>query len=106
MREKRYLPYSGTVIACIPAYNAERSVRALVEKTKDYVDEVIVVNDGSLDNTALEAEGGGAKVISHPENLGYGSAISTCLKAGLGGGADIIITIDSDFQHDPSEIPI
>jgi Glycosyl transferase family 2 len=106
MNDRRFLPYNGKIIACIPAYNAEKSIRQLVRMTMELVDEVIVVNDGSLDKTASEAKEGGAKVISHAQNLGYGSAISTCLKEGLVAGADIIVTLDSDFQHDPGEIPI
>lgn len=103
--KKRYAPYSGKIVACIPAFNASESIGIVVARTKEYVDQVIVVNDGSGDNTATEAVNAGASLINHSLNLGYGSAISSCLKAGIEAGADIILTLDSDLQHTPEEIP-
>ena len=97
--------HKGKIVACIPAYNAEKSITKVIAGAKEFVNEVIVVNDGSVDNTADKAIKAGAKVINHPLNLGYGSAIATCLKGGLEAGADIIITLDADLQHDPKEIP-
>jgi hypothetical protein len=101
-----YATRSHKIVACIPAFNAGESISRVVSRTKMHVEQVIVVNDGSVDNTSDQATYAGAKVISHPINLGYGSAISTCLKAGVEAGADIIITLDADLQHHPEEIPL
>jgi glycosyltransferase involved in cell wall biosynthesis len=65
-------------VACIPAFNAGHSIYQVVTKTKEFVDNVIVVDDGSTDNTSKQATKAGAQVFSHPVNLGYGSAIATC----------------------------
>ncbi len=75
----------------------------MVLLTKKYVDEVIVIDDGSKDHTSEIANLAGAKVIRHPFNKGKGAA----LKSGFGAArrADIIITLDGDGQHDPDEIP-
>jgi glycosyltransferase involved in cell wall biosynthesis len=96
---------SDKIIACIPAFNADKSIRRVIEITKQYVKEVIVVNDGSLDETEAETIRAGARLVSHAVNLGYGSAISSCLKAGLEADAEIIITLDADLQHNPEDIP-
>jgi glycosyltransferase involved in cell wall biosynthesis len=96
---------SFKVIACIPAYNAGKSIGSVVTRAKKYVDMVLVVNDGSADNTRDQAEKAGAIVVNHSVNLGYGSAIMTCLKKGVEYGARIIITLDADLQHNPEEIP-
>ncbi len=87
----------------IPAYNEERTVREVAEKAGKYVDKVIVVDDGSTDNTANEAMKTPAEVIVHQKNLGKAHA----MKSGIWAceGVDIIIFIDGDLQHDPSEIP-
>lgn len=93
-------------LVCVsPAFNEERTVASVVEKALKYVDEVIVVDDGSTDNTRKKALEAGAIVISHPRNLGKGAALKTGFKAALERGADIIISIDADGQHDPDEIP-
>lgn len=93
-------------LVCVsPAFNEERTVASVVEKASRYVDEVIVVDDGSTDNTRKKALEAGAIVISHPRNLGKGAALKTGFKIALERGADVIISIDADGQHDPDEIP-
>ena len=93
------------LIACIPAYNEERSIAAVLIKTKKYVDKIIVCDDGSDDLTSIIAQELGAIVVRHPNNLGKGEAIRTAFLKALDLSADIIVTFDGDGQHDPDEIP-
>lgn len=92
------------VIATIPCFNTEGSVGDVVSRTAKYVDQVIVIDDGSSDGTVSKARAAGALVISHGANRGYGEAIKSCFEAGKSNGADILITLDSDGQHNPDEI--
>ncbi len=94
----------GKVIAAMPAYNEERFIGKTVLGCKPYVDEVIVVNDGSADATAMIATACGATVIYHEKNMGYGAAISTCFETARKMQARAMVIIDSDGQHDPEEI--
>lgn len=96
---------SVKIIVCIPAYNEEKNIGNVVRKARNHADEVIVCNDGSTDNTAKIAKGQGASVINHPKNYGYGKSIRTLFEKALERKADIIVTIDSDGQHDPAQIP-
>ena len=98
--------HGNKVVACIPAYNAGKSLSTVIQGVRKFVEEVIVVNDGSIDNTREVAQKAGARVIDHAVNLGYGAAILSCLKAGAQAGAEIIITIDADLQHNPEDIPL
>ncbi len=66
------------VVAAIPCLNTQRSIAEVVTRTKKYVDEVIVIDDGSTDMTADVANLAGATVISHGVNRGYGEAIKSC----------------------------
>ncbi|MBV8141324.1 MAG: glycosyltransferase, partial [Verrucomicrobia bacterium] len=66
-----------TVLAIIPAYCEERFIGKVVRQVLQYVQTVLVVDDGSTDNTAAEAEAAGAKVIRHATNLGKGAALKT-----------------------------
>ncbi len=95
----------GLTIAAMPAYNEERSVARMVQGCKKYVDRVVVVDDGSSDRTAEIAESAGAYVVSHEQNGGYGAALRTCFEVARELGADRMVIIDSDGQHDPDEIP-
>ncbi len=90
--------------AVIPAYNEERTVAEAVRKCLEHVDEVIVVDDGSTDATAEEAERAGAVVYRHEHNVGEGGATRTGIKAALERGADAIVTVDADGQHAPEEM--
>ena len=91
------------IAAILPAFNEEISIGSVVIRTKCYADRVIVVDDGSTDHTAEVAELAGAEVIRHPENRGKGAALKTGF-ASLDGEM-VIVTIDTDGQHDPSDIP-
>ena len=93
----------ANVVAIIPAYNEEKALADVIGKTLEHVDEVIVVDDGSSDKTSEVAIEAGARVIRHSVNLGKGEALKSGFKAI--GDDSIIITIDGDGQHDPSEIP-
>lgn len=93
------------VIAAIPCYNEEQFIGDVVRRTSQYVDQVIVVDDGSSDRTAEVAEAAGATVIRHKVNRGPGGAYRTCLKAARDNEAEILITLDGDEQHNPDELP-
>jgi glycosyltransferase involved in cell wall biosynthesis len=89
----------------IAAYNEDRFVGSVVLKTRHYVDHVIVVDDGSTDQTARIAEECGAIVIRHDKNCGKAEAINTGLQRAREMDAGIVILLDADGQHDPAEIP-
>ncbi len=95
----------GKVIAAIPCYDEEPFIGDIVRRTRAYVDEVIVVDDGSADRTAEVAEAAGAVVVRHETNRGPGAAYRSCLAAARDDGAAFLITLDGDGQHDPDELP-
>lgn len=92
-------------IAVIPAFNEEKRVLQVVRDALKYVEATIVVDDGSTDRTAEVARQAGAKVICHAENCGAGAATMTGIEAARQMGADILVTLDADEQHNPEDIP-
>jgi glycosyltransferase involved in cell wall biosynthesis len=94
------------VLVCIPAYNESNTIRDIVIKAKNYASEIVVYDDGSTDNTYDIAKAAGAdNVIRSPKNGGYGVAIRTLFQAARERNADVMVTIDSDGQHNPDQIP-
>ena len=93
------------VVAAIPCFNEERFIGSVVAKTKKYVNKVVVIDDGSTDDSAEVAKATGAAVYCHEENRGYGAAICSALDRGRSLKADILVILDGDGQHDPKEIP-
>jgi len=93
------------VIAVIPAYNEAKRIVGVVGHTRQFVDCVVVVDDGSSDTTADVARRAGATVVSHPQNCGAGAATMTGIDAARSLRADVIVTLDADEQHDPNDIP-
>ena len=92
------------IIAVIPCLNEEHFINDVVVKTIKHVDRVVVVDDGSKDATARVAQEAGAEVISHPHRQGAGAATRTGFETALKLGADIVVTLDGDGQHNPEEI--
>lgn len=92
-------------MACIPAYNEGNLIGSLVKKTLNYVNEVVVCDDGSSDNTSHEAEKAGARIIRHDKNKGKGAALKSLFKYARNSTVDVIVTIDGDGQFLPEEIP-
>lgn len=93
------------VVACIPAFNEESTIGGMVVRTMKHVDRVVVCDDGSGDLTGEIAGRLGAAVVHHERNLGYGAALRSLFREALKLGADVVVTLDGDGQHDPSEIP-
>ena len=89
----------------IPAKDEGTRVGRVIQKTQHAgFHNIIIVNDGSTDNTAAIAEEFGVTVVSHPVNLGPGAATQTGIEYALRSGADIIVTLDADEQHSPNDI--
>lgn len=93
------------VLVCIPAFNEAKNISEIVDKSKKYANEVIVYDDGSSDDTYDLAVSAGAKVIKSRTNTGYGTAIRALFQAAKEQNADIMVTLDSDGQHNPEHIP-
>src|SRR5919201_5689020 len=93
--------------AIVPAYNEEgmvgRVVRDIARHAPDF--DVVVIDDGSTDRTAAEAEAEGAAVIRHPFNIGIGGAMQSGFKYALRHGYDVAAQVDGDGQHKPSYLP-
>ena len=98
-------PSQPKIIAAIPAFNEEKYIGTIVLKTRQYVDEVIVLDDGSTDHTAEIAHLAGATVVRHQENKGKGVAIQSILVEAKSKAPDILVLLDADSQHNPDEIP-
>ena len=91
--------------ACIPAYNEEKNIANVVKKSLPHVDKVIVCDDGSTDDTSKIAREAGAIVITQT-NQGYGAAIASLFDYARKEGAQIMVTLDGDGQHNPEQIPL
>ncbi len=99
------------IVVTIPAYNEENTISIVIGKIKEAMEsnrynyEILVVDDGSNDNTVETAKKAGAVVYSHPKNYGLAETFKTEIKKSLKMGADIIVHIDADNQYQPVEIP-
>jgi glycosyltransferase involved in cell wall biosynthesis len=91
--------------AVIPAHEEEDSVAAVVEVARRHVDLVLVVDDGSCDRTGERAAAAGATVLRLDPNRGKGAALARGLAEAAGAGAERIVTLDADGEHDPAAIP-
>lgn len=100
-------PTRGKTIAVMPAYNAARTLeRTVADIPPGTVDEIVLVDDCSRDNTVEIAERLGLTVIRHEKNLGYGGNQKTCYRRALDSGADYIVMIHPDYQYDSRVIPV
>lgn len=94
------------VVVIMPAYNAEKTLKQTYEEIyHDFVDEVILVDDNSVDNTKLLSKELNITTIVHSENKGYGANQKSCYKAALKAGADIVVMLHPDYQYTPKLIP-
>jgi glycosyltransferase involved in cell wall biosynthesis len=94
-----------TIIAAIPALDKEKTIAKVVIKSMMHVDRVVVCDDGSKDMTGEIAERLGAEVIRHDRNMGYGAALASLFGRAREIGADAMVTLDADMQHNPEDIP-
>ncbi|MCX6619583.1 MAG: glycosyltransferase family 2 protein [Acidobacteria bacterium] len=99
------LPKSKVVVV-MPAYNAAKTLHmTYAELPQDVVDLVIVVDDGSSDETVRIARELGLELFVHNRNYGYGANQKTCYREALRAGADIVVMVHPDYQYDPSLLP-
>ncbi len=97
----------GKTVAVMPAYNAAKTLeRTVSDIPAGAVDEIVLVDDCSLDNTVEIAERLGLTVIRHEKNLGYGGNQKTCYRHALDVGADYVVMIHPDYQYDSRVIPV
>ncbi|WP_277542166.1 glycosyltransferase family 2 protein [Haloarcula laminariae] len=92
-------------VAVIPAYNESETIGPVIDETGEYVDKVVVVDDGSSDDTAAIARDHGAAVVEHVFNTGVGGAVRTGYQYAIKHDYDWVVQVDADGQHDPAKIP-
>jgi glycosyltransferase involved in cell wall biosynthesis len=92
------------IVALIPGYNEAERIRAVIDATRAYLP-VLVVDDGSSDDTATIAEATGATVLRQVPNQGKGAALKRGFRWAIENQVDAVLMLDADGQHDPAEIP-
>jgi glycosyltransferase involved in cell wall biosynthesis len=97
--------WSEICIVVIPCFNEEKTIASLAQGVRQHLSAVMVVDDGSQDNTAALASSTGANVVRHSRNLGKGAALKTGLATALRQGFEWAFTMDGDGQHKPDDIP-
>lgn len=103
--EPNLKPMSKNIWIIIPAYEEEEMIGSVVEEVrKENYNQILVIDDGSNDNTAKVAEAKGAEVIKHAKNSGLGASLRTGLREAKSRNADVAVTLDADGQHDPKDI--
>lgn len=93
------------VLVAIPSYNEEVAIGSLVIRTKRYADEIVVIDDGSSDDTTEIAREAGAVVIQNDRNRGKGYSVRRAFRYAKERGAECLVLMDGDGQHDPDEVP-
>lgn len=93
------------VVVAIPAHNESSTIEQVVHSVNKYADLVLVVDDGSDDGTDRIARRAGATVVRHRENQGYGAALKTAFREANEFGADALVVVDGDNQHEPDDVP-
>ena len=98
-------PGMGSVLVVIPAYNEEESIRKVVEGVNDHIPlaDVLVVDDGSADNTSRRVQESDAELLRLPRNLGVGAALEVALRYAESMGYSYALRLDADGQHDPQD---
>jgi dolichol-phosphate mannosyltransferase len=95
------------ILTAIPVYNEERHVERVLEEVRRYAADILVINDGSTDQTAeLLARVEGIRVVTHSQNRGYGAALISAFAFTLEHDYDVLVTMDCDGQHEPARIPL
>ena len=92
------------VFVGIPAFNAEKNIAKVIVNAQEHCGKVIVCDDGSIDDTGKIAKALGCEVVTHGRNRGYGSAIRSIIDCANREGAEILVTVDGDGQHNTNEI--
>lgn len=101
--EARASSTTGTVVV-IPAFNEEQTIFSVASAVLERGHDVVVVDDGSSDGTSAQARRGGARVLRHPINRGYGAALTTGTQWAVRRGYEVVVHFDADGQHDPDDI--
>jgi len=96
---------SASIWIVIAAYNETSRLGKTLAELLPHYSNVVVVDDGSRDDTAAVAEKAGVWTLRHPINRGQGAALQTGIDFAIQTGADVIVTFDADGQHDPADIP-
>lgn len=104
-RAESHTRTSLDTLVVIPAYNEAATIDDVVTRALAYADEVLVVDDGSDDETAAVAREAGANVVEHERNRGYGASLKTAFRSARDRRADSLVILDGDGQHDPSDVP-
>jgi len=106
MSAKRQSGSEIKTVAAIPAYNESKNIESIIKRTYKYVDQVIVLDDGSVDGTDKIAEAAGAMVVRHVSNQGKGVAISNVFRIARSIQPQALVLLDGDGQHNPEEITL
>ena len=89
----------------LPAYNESKTIGQIIQETSEFISEIVVIDDGSSDETAEIASASGVVCLANATNCGKGNALRKGFAYALKHGYELVFTMDSDGQHDPADIP-